>query len=230
MPPELFLGNVSRHSDQYSLAIAYQELLTGCLPFMGKNLRQLLLQHTQEAPDLQPLPSHDRVIVARALAKNPEHRFANCMDFVRALKADTAPLRGSSSSDSEVILHPAQQGAETVNTRFGESTPTPKLAAKPVLPEGVLPNHRFLECLGNSPLMETWKSQSPEGAKKRVMILYGLGTPDVSRLKETLARLADDPASRHQFRGRAARRTGPPGHATEHYRETPDRASRLPES
>ena len=89
--PELFLGNLSLHCDQYSLAIVYQELLTGALPFHGKNLRQLLLQHTQENPDLQPLPSHDRAIVARALSKNPEHRFATCLDFVRALKADLSP-------------------------------------------------------------------------------------------------------------------------------------------
>src|SRR5690348_10636923 len=33
--PELFLGSLSRHSDQYSLAIAYQELLTGALPYSG---------------------------------------------------------------------------------------------------------------------------------------------------------------------------------------------------
>ena len=37
--PELFLGKISRHCDQYSLAIVFQELLTGTLPFSGKNLR-----------------------------------------------------------------------------------------------------------------------------------------------------------------------------------------------
>src|SRR5450755_79185 len=70
--PELLLGKISRHCDQYSLAIVFQELLTGTMPFQGKNMRQLLLQHTQQDPDLHPLPSHDRVIVARAMAKNPE--------------------------------------------------------------------------------------------------------------------------------------------------------------
>jgi serine/threonine protein kinase len=80
-------GKLSRHCDQFSLAIVFQELLTGVLPFSGKNLRQLLLQHTQDDPDLQPLPPSDRPIVERALAKNPEHRFPSCLDFVRALKA-----------------------------------------------------------------------------------------------------------------------------------------------
>ena len=36
-PPETFDGWVSRHSDQYSLAIVYQELLTGQRPFNGTN-------------------------------------------------------------------------------------------------------------------------------------------------------------------------------------------------
>ena len=40
--PELFLGSFSPHSDQYSLAIVYLELLTGSLPFAGTNCRQLL--------------------------------------------------------------------------------------------------------------------------------------------------------------------------------------------
>ncbi|MCS7045858.1 MAG: serine/threonine protein kinase, partial [Gemmataceae bacterium] len=34
--PETFLGKISHHSDQYSLAIVYQELLTGHRPFQAK--------------------------------------------------------------------------------------------------------------------------------------------------------------------------------------------------
>src|SRR5436190_19386311 len=34
--PELFSGSATRRSDQYSLAIVYQEMLTGGLPFPGK--------------------------------------------------------------------------------------------------------------------------------------------------------------------------------------------------
>jgi serine/threonine protein kinase len=84
-PPETFRGEVSKHSDQYSLAIVYQELLTGQRPFGGKNPRQLALQHTQEKPELRFLPEADREVVGRALAKNPNDRFPNCLAFVRAL-------------------------------------------------------------------------------------------------------------------------------------------------
>jgi serine/threonine protein kinase len=185
--PELFLGKISRHCDQYSLAIAFQELLTGTMPFSGKNLRQLLLQHTQEDPDLQPLPAHDRAIVARALAKNPEHRFPSCLDFVRALKADISSHKNDSECD--LTLASAAPTAETVVARFGSATPPPNVPTKPVLPENVLADYRFLECLSNSPLMEVWKAQTPDGAKKRVKILFGLGSTDLAKFKESLNRL-----------------------------------------
>src|SRR5260370_6303432 len=53
--PESFLGKISLFSDQYSLAVAYCELLTGALPFTGKNFRQLAIQHLQAPPDLDLL-------------------------------------------------------------------------------------------------------------------------------------------------------------------------------
>jgi serine/threonine protein kinase len=184
--PELFLGKLSRHCDQYSLGIAYQELLTGALPFTGKNLRQLLLQHTQEEPNLAPLPSHDRAIIARALAKNPEHRFASCMDLVRALKADVSTARSDSDSDLTLVSAAKSDG---LIPRFGDTTKLPRAPKKPALPDKVLTDGRFLECLTNSPLLEVWKAQMADGTKKRVKILYGLGSSNFAKVKETLGRL-----------------------------------------
>ncbi len=83
--PETLQGSLSRHSDQYSLAIVYQQLLTGTVPFWSANPYQLLMMHVAGAPDLSALPHADRPLITRALAKAPEHRFPSCMDFVRAL-------------------------------------------------------------------------------------------------------------------------------------------------
>ena len=83
--PETFGGKISSASDQYSLAIVYQELLTGQRPFSGKNPRQLAQQHLQEEPELRALPEAERPVVARALSKDPNKRFPNCMAFVRGL-------------------------------------------------------------------------------------------------------------------------------------------------
>jgi hypothetical protein len=84
-PPETYSGKIASQSDQYSLAIVYQELLTGQRPFTGKNVRQLAQQHMQDDPELRTLPEPERPVVARALAKDPGKRFPNCLAFVRAL-------------------------------------------------------------------------------------------------------------------------------------------------
>lgn len=99
--PELFDGKASEFCDQYSLAILYQEMLTGVLPFPGRTAAQLAAQHTQSQPQLQALAPAQRPIVARALAKRPQDRFPTCRDFVRAL------LDAQSETDAGETHQPA---------------------------------------------------------------------------------------------------------------------------
>ncbi|HEX2474347.1 MAG TPA: tubulin-like doman-containing protein [Lacipirellulaceae bacterium] len=91
--PEMFDDEPSAQSDQYSLAIVYQQMLVGTLPFPGRTAAQLAKQHTQAEPQLMSLPAEDRPIVARALAKKPTDRFPTCRAFVDALahRGDRAP-------------------------------------------------------------------------------------------------------------------------------------------
>jgi len=83
--PELLRGTVSRCCDQYSLAIVYQQLLTGTVPFWCQNMYQLMMLHMTAQPNLTSLPEEDRPILGRALAKRAEERFPSCLDFVQAL-------------------------------------------------------------------------------------------------------------------------------------------------
>src|SRR5580658_10483982 len=83
--PETFDGRISRFSDQYSLAIVYQELLTGVRPFAGSTMRQLVLQHLQGTPDLSSLPMADRPVISRSLAKKPDDRYPTCTELIKAL-------------------------------------------------------------------------------------------------------------------------------------------------
>jgi hypothetical protein len=85
--PEVFDGRPSETSDQYSLAVMYQELLTGVRPFRGRTIAQLATQHVHSAPNLDPLPAMDRPVVAKALEKSPQRRFDSCLEFVEALRA-----------------------------------------------------------------------------------------------------------------------------------------------
>src|SRR5262245_42004446 len=89
--PETFECRVTRFCDQYSLAIVYQELLTGQRPFGGTTARQLMMQHSQSPPDLTSLPPADRPVIARALSKTPEQRYQTCADMVHALRGTSRP-------------------------------------------------------------------------------------------------------------------------------------------
>jgi serine/threonine protein kinase len=95
--PEALRGDPSAQSDQYSLALVYQELLTGTFPYTGRTPQQLMLQHVSAKPDLSGLPPVDQPIVAQALSKNPEERFRSCLAFVQSLMsvASAASLPGA---------------------------------------------------------------------------------------------------------------------------------------
>lgn len=83
--PETFSSKISRHTDQYSLAIVYVELLTGSRPFTGKNIQDLAVQHTSVEPNLSLVPPEERRVLLRALSKDPEKRYPNCQTFVQEL-------------------------------------------------------------------------------------------------------------------------------------------------
>ena len=113
--PETFEGYVSRFSDQYSLGIVYQELLTGHRPFNGANTKQLLLQHLRDAPDVSSLPEYDRAIVAKSLNKQPNDRWPTCMEMVKRLIA--APLQAEiAKSDFGALPLPPISAPNPVRT------------------------------------------------------------------------------------------------------------------
>ena len=103
-PPEALNGRPSRYSDQYSLAIVYQEMLTGQFPFGGRTAAQLAAQHLHSPPTLAVLPPADQPVVARALSKNPDQRFPNCRTF-----ADTLVEIGETQSRSVRRAAPASR-------------------------------------------------------------------------------------------------------------------------
>ncbi len=100
-PPEAFDDTISSASDQYSLAIVYQEMLSGVLPFPGRTAAQLASQHRYSKPQLGAIPEADRPVIARALAKDPADRFPSCLALVEALLGDTG--RSGRARQPEVL-------------------------------------------------------------------------------------------------------------------------------
>lgn len=101
MAPEMFKGKPEKASGQYSLGIVVYEWLCGTPPFTEGNPIQLGFQHCYE-----PIPSlreklstvSERVeqVVMKALAKEPQQRYASVMQFAEALaEASKAPPAGT---------------------------------------------------------------------------------------------------------------------------------------
>jgi hypothetical protein len=111
--PEVFDGRPSLHSDQYSLAIVFQEMATGSPPFSGRTAAQLASQHLHSDPDLGALSPLERFAVGKALAKDPALRFSTCGEFVARLspRPRTTVLVGGSSSAAVVRSPPMDQPA-----------------------------------------------------------------------------------------------------------------------
>ena len=100
MAPELAKGeSASPASDLYAFAVLAYEMLTGAPPFSGESALSLLHQHVSTPPPRPSLrgtlpPAVDAVF-ARALAKEPERRFANCREFASELDRVLAPAPGT---------------------------------------------------------------------------------------------------------------------------------------
>ncbi|MGI9516930.1 MAG: protein kinase domain-containing protein, partial [Pirellulaceae bacterium] len=109
--PELFDGRPGLRSDQYSLAIVYQEMLTGSRPFSGATAAQLANQHLHSRPNLNDLPRADQAVVARALAKQPDKRFPNCGAFVEELSKRKNRVRRKSETQQSRLNSVDTQGA-----------------------------------------------------------------------------------------------------------------------
>ena len=90
MAPEHIQGNPHFASDQYALAVVVYEWLCGARPFSGDVLA-VLYQHVHtQPPSLRERratisPGIEQVIL-KALAKDPQQRYATILDFAKALE------------------------------------------------------------------------------------------------------------------------------------------------
>ena len=141
MPPEYIQGSlVGPWSDIYQLGLLIFELVTGRLPFVGRNPAETgVLQGTAPTPRMAQF-KHDtpallQGIVDQALAKNPAERFASASALLDALEkvplatrsfargdAPTAPQGAPRGSTDEML---AIEGAATILT-----TPTKEPSAQ----------------------------------------------------------------------------------------------------
>jgi serine/threonine protein kinase len=159
--PEQIQGkSVDGRADIYSLGCVLYECLTGRVPFMKDLDAAVIWAHVEELPTAPSavraeLPRGIDDVIARALAKNPNDRYATAHEFIAAARAaleavpqssgSTFSEEGAATSSQTVLsggsaprsipLPPAAGQAAGTSPVFGEShgappTPTPPLAAR----------------------------------------------------------------------------------------------------
>jgi serine/threonine protein kinase len=120
--PEVFEGQFDAASDQYSLALIYQELVTGLHPFRNLSPRQLANPKLRGQPNLDLLPALDRPIVARALDPRPDQRFPSSGAFAAELEKASRAARPAARKTSVVRV--------TTSALIPASAPLPPLASQ----------------------------------------------------------------------------------------------------
>ena len=96
-PEQAFGGKVARQTDIWSLGVIHYEMLTGQLPFRGKNSPALIhaIIHDEFVPasELVPdLPVSQDEVIGKALVKDPARRFASGREFLVALEDPESPF------------------------------------------------------------------------------------------------------------------------------------------
>ncbi len=150
---------VDARSDLYSFAIVLYELLTGVCPIRGRDASSYMASHLfrepvdfAESDPYDKLPLDLREILLRALARNPEDRFASAEDLGGALAEvqirfpfTPAHLNAALRAEDEPV-EPPKPGStqDKLNRQFAGPTPVATVRSTPVRePTVVLPGAAF---------------------------------------------------------------------------------------
>ncbi len=96
MAPEIANGRYGKQIDIYALGVILYELLTGCVPFDGESVGEILMKHLTAEPDLAVVPERFRAAVGAALSKDPAKRPQTVAEFAQRVdpswSADAPPV------------------------------------------------------------------------------------------------------------------------------------------
>ncbi|OBF79676.1 serine/threonine protein kinase [Mycobacterium sp. 852002-51163_SCH5372311] len=101
-PEQLQGADLDGRADQYALGCTAFHLLTGNAPFQHSNPAVVITHHLSAPPprvsEHRPELAELDAVIAQAMAKNPDERYATCSDFASALAG--TPVTAAGSTDS----------------------------------------------------------------------------------------------------------------------------------
>src|SRR5262249_38528699 len=169
MSPEQARGakEVDHRSDIYALGVVTFELFTGSLPFRGETPLIILLKQLQEPPPLegtaaQGLPPSVVPVLRKALAKDPDERFASAAELGAALAhardaAGIAPLARRSAPGTFAGLGGSGSGSAAP---LAKASPTPE-TLEPLPTDAVLPAATVRPPGSDQPTLEQPSTRAP---------------------------------------------------------------------
>lgn len=135
MAPEIGKGEYGKEIDIYALGIMLYELASGVVPFDGESSQEIIMKHLTADPDLSAVSAPIRDVVARAIAKNPSHRFSDVREMVRPLGMDVDDryllVRTKPSMDPPVVQPAAVRPAVASSAVDPVASPAPEYAPQP---------------------------------------------------------------------------------------------------
>jgi serine/threonine-protein kinase len=133
MAPEYIReGHATAQSDLFAVGVMLYECLTGRKPFAGDNTTTILFKIVSDTPppldleDTQGISPSTRLILDKALAKDPKERFQTAEDLAKALRACKDPTWSGVLDEATSLL---------LRQRLLEAVPAQEAPAPPTLVE-----------------------------------------------------------------------------------------------
>lgn len=162
MSPEQVLNTgVTELSDIFAAAVILYELLTQTRPFTGSDfeISNKIVSDDPIRPSqiIPALPARLDAILAKAMAKQPQQRYASARDFIEALKVAMSELKNPVIDHDATMLFYASQGSKNSIEPLSSPDNRPRTGGTPLVTHGSGSNPTMSSPSENAEI-EFWRS------------------------------------------------------------------------